>query len=332
MSASHPSRPPADVTICIPAWQSEQFIERTLACAQGQTHAGIRILVSVDRSDDATAELCLARARDDDRIGVFVQDERLGWAKNVNFLLDRADTNFFFLYFHDDLIEASYTEALLKKLQARPDVASVHCDMGHFGASVRISEGYNYEGSTAECLATFLVAPNRGSPLRSLIRRSAVDTRLRLPTDAPAGFWANEPFLMRLIAAGPALRVPEVLYHRWDKRAGGLTDGWKKLTLDQVRAGFRENARTALGIIAQAVRSDRERRAVNFCLYVSIMPRLRAAEARFEAAPVDAEFLSAVFKDIGVPDSLADFRLDIQQWAMNRYQELRRLEGRSGAL
>ena len=204
--------------------------------------------------------------------------------------------------------------------------------MGHFGRNIHVSEGCNYEGSTAECLATFLVAPNRGSPLRSLIRRSAVNTRLRLPTDAPAGFWANEPFLMRLIAAGPALRVPEVLYHRWDKRTGGLTDGWKQLTLDQVRAGFRENTRTALVIIAQAVRSDRERRAVNFCLYLSIMPRLRAAEARFEAAPVDAEFLSAVFKDIGVPDSLADFRFDIQQWAMNRYQELLRLEGRSGAL
>ena len=52
----------AEVTVCIPAWQAEPFIDRTLGCARKQTHSRLRILVSIDASDDATAEICQAHA------------------------------------------------------------------------------------------------------------------------------------------------------------------------------------------------------------------------------------------------------------------------------
>lgn len=87
----------SDVSICIPAWQSEGIVERALRCASGQTHAGLRILVSVDHSTDATAAVCNAYAHQDRRVEVHVQEERLGWAGNVNFLLDKVDTEFFFI-------------------------------------------------------------------------------------------------------------------------------------------------------------------------------------------------------------------------------------------
>ena len=47
-----------DVTICIPAWQAADFIERTLRCARSQTYEDIHILVSVDQCEDATVEIC----------------------------------------------------------------------------------------------------------------------------------------------------------------------------------------------------------------------------------------------------------------------------------
>ena len=101
------------MTVCIPAYQAAEFIERTLGCASAQTYAKQRILVSVDVSTDPTAEICRKRARDDPRIEVIAQPKRLGWAGNVNFLLDSVRSEFAFLYFHDDLIEPEYSARLI---------------------------------------------------------------------------------------------------------------------------------------------------------------------------------------------------------------------------
>src|SRR5687767_10533463 len=97
-----------DVTIAIPAYQAEAFIDRTLRCAQGQTHSRIRILIAIDRSTDRTGEICRAFAKDDRRIEVIEHSERMRWCRNMNSLLDRVDTPYFFVYFHDDFILPQY--------------------------------------------------------------------------------------------------------------------------------------------------------------------------------------------------------------------------------
>jgi glycosyltransferase involved in cell wall biosynthesis len=317
------------VTICIPAWRAEDFIERTLRCALEQTHAKLRILVSVDYCEDATVPICETLARADSRIEVFPQRERLGWAGNVNFLLERVQSPFFFLYFHDDIVLPPYTERLLKALRKRPDAMSAHCDMGHFGASNQVSIGCTYNGSAARRLATFLVAPERGSPLRSLTRSEILSEKLRMPTTAAGGFWANEPYLMRLLAAGPAVRVPKVLYLRWDQRKDSLTEGWKTLSPAHVVSGFQANIAAALAIIAEAT-SPAERDVLVFCLYVHMMLRVRDFEHRVGISAIgSAEDLHPVFANQSIPAALADFGPDIKHWTMRRYRRLVRLEERA---
>jgi len=312
-----------DVTIGIPTWQAEEFIARTLQCARRQTHANVRIMVSVDQCEDATEEICKAHAREDPRVEIFVQKERLGWADNVNFLLDKMSTEFYFLYFHDDLIESTYTEHLLRALRRRPDAASVHCDMGHFGASDYISFGKTYDGSAAQRLITFFFTPNKGSPLRSMTRTDVLSSGLRFPTAAEGGFWANQPFLMKLLAVGPALRVPEVLYKRWDKRKGGLTDSWTGFTLDQVISGYRINTRICLDILEGIPATESERSLLTFGLYFYIMSQVRAAEKNFGVtSPIKPEVLSPVFDDLRVPHCLSEFEPEIQKWVLCSYEQL----------
>ncbi len=93
------------VTVCIPTWQAEAFIDQTLGCARNQTYPRLRImiLVSVDHSDDRTTEICQRHAREDRRVEGFAQGERLGWARNINFLLDQVTSEYFFIYPHDFL-------------------------------------------------------------------------------------------------------------------------------------------------------------------------------------------------------------------------------------
>jgi glycosyltransferase involved in cell wall biosynthesis len=317
----------SSVSICIPTWQSRPFIARTLDFALGQTHPDTRVLVSVDHCDDGTADLCRARAAGDPRVQLFVQPERLGWARNVNFLLEQVRTGYFFLYFHDDVIVPQYTERMLRALQARPDAVSAHCDMGHFGGSDHVSEGVDYPETVAHRLGWFFAAPNRGSPLRSLTRSSALASGLRLPTTAVDGLWANEPYLMRLLTAGPALRVPETLYFRWDKRAGALTDGWRHLPLEQLYSGYAANMSTGLEIIDGAAVSTLERAALRLCLRVNTLWQIRTAENQH--APVarrSAAEIHPVFAEAEDPDTLDALGEQLAAWARQRHAAVARME------
>ena len=312
---------------CIPAWQSAPFIERTLSCVRRQTHEGLRILISIDKGDDETPRICARHARWDRRISVFDQPHRLGWAGNVNFLLDRVDTEYFFLYFHDDIIAPDYTRRLLDKLHGRPDAMSVHCDMGHFGGSDHLSKGVAYSGIAADRLLRFFVAPVKGSPLRSLTRSVLLESGVRLPTEAEGGLWANQPYLMDLIAAGPVLHVPEVLYRRWDQRAGGLTDGWRRFSLEQVISGFRVNARCGAEIVCRIAGDENQRELLTFGLYLYVMSQIRQAEAALGVAePLPPESIHASFRDLGPPACLSGQNPDIKNWTLDGYRHLRHLE------
>jgi glycosyltransferase involved in cell wall biosynthesis len=314
-----------EVSVCIPAWRAAGFIDRTLRCAREQTHEALRIVVSIDLSGDGTEDICRAHARADDRVEVHTHCERLGWARNVNFLLDYVETELAFLYFHDDIIEPTYTERLVGALRDRPDAASAHCDMGHFGGSNWVNPGRQYEGTAAERVVTFLVAPDRGSLLRSVLRGTVLADGLRMPTGSNAGVWANEPFLVQLVAAGPALRVPETLYRRWDKRDGGLTDGWLSLGVDEIIDGHRVNAEYALAVIDGMHPSAEERAVLLFALFVNMTGRMRTAERTYDAPTVSPpERLLPVFAGMTAPPALRTLRGPLHDWADKAYNRLLR--------
>ncbi len=243
-----------------------------------------------------------------------MREQRLGWARNVNFLLDAVNSDFSFLYFHDDIIERAYTERLLGALAARPDAASVHCDMGTFGGAEGRKTARAYEGSAAERLCLFLVARNRGSPLRSMTRRDAVGG-LRLATDAPAGFWANEAYLMGLIAAGPALSIPDILYWRWDKRQGSLTDGWLRLGADEIRAGLRANAAAAIDAVRSIDASASEHQMMMFCAFLFLSRKMLHLEKARGTHLFDAlKDLHPALAGLAPPPGLAKMSREIQDF------------------
>jgi hypothetical protein len=266
------------VTVCIPAYQAGDFIDRTLGCARDQTYGDIRIAVSIDVSSDDTEEICRAHARDDDRIEVHAHRERQGWFANVNHLLDGVRTVLSFIYFHDDLIDPTYVEQLVGALQRRPDAASAHCDVlldRPDGERLRL--GCDYDGSATVRLLTHFVNPRRGALLRSMVRRTSPAGRLRMSLQAAH-------YEMELVAAGPAVRVPEPLYRRIDQRTGGLTDGWRRLPFDHFLQGCRYNATMARELIDELGPTTEERELLEFGLAVYMAKRLRALERTYAAA------------------------------------------------
>lgn len=309
-----------EVSILIPAYQAEGFIDRTLLLARGQTYARVSILVSVDDGDDNTADVVKRHMQEDSRIRLFEQSKRLGWARNVNFLLARVDAPYFFLYFHDDVILPQYTARLLAALQANPESASVHCDMGHFGANNSVSRGRPMQNTGAHRLLNFMLSPERSSPLRSLIR-SALGGHLRLPANDAQAIWANEPFLLDLFAAGPAEHVADVLYFRWDQRAGGLTSGWKELSAAATLEGWKTVIESSFNVIDRVADTAEALEALTFGLYLKVYPVLRGlSQAQDPPLFQDPSELNPRFVNMRPTDSLDAFGEDIAGWAMDRWK------------
>ena len=324
----------AEVTVCIPAWQAEPFIDRTLRCAREQTHRLLRIVVSVDLSDDATVDICRRHAQEDRRIEVLVQNERIGWTRNANLLLDRVQSEFFQLYFHDDILEPQCIERLLARLQEREDAAAAYCDVGHFGERNDVLAGPDYEGSRAERLSLFFLSMQRGAPLRCLTRQSVVGTALRFPTDAPDGFLANEPYLAELIAAGPVLRVPEVLYRRWVLREGGLTHGWRSLTRPQVVAGLLGTTESLLRVVEAGAANADERALLGFALTAFMMNRLSARHGGTDEPPIEPDEIGLALAPLQLSRGLSRFSPEVRKRvkrALAKFDASQRPPSRHGA-
>ena len=76
------------ISVLVPVWNAEGFVADTLDGISRQSFDDIEVLVSVDRSEDRSAQICRG-FEDDSRFTVCEQDEPLGWAGNINSLTSR---------------------------------------------------------------------------------------------------------------------------------------------------------------------------------------------------------------------------------------------------
>lgn len=219
------------VVACLPAYNAGAFIERTLHSVSGQTYGNLRILVSVDRSDDDTHARCVACADRDPRITVIAQPKRLGWVGNTNALLDTAEGDIFFLLAHDDVLAPEYVAALCGALVGNPAAVLAFSDVvGH--RPDRPPELFRYRdlegvGSRVE-RARRLIArtPHWWLPFRGLFHAWAIREIGGLRRNAAGEFAADWRFVIDMALLGGLVRVPEPLYHK-DLRPTSLSSSWR---------------------------------------------------------------------------------------------------------
>lgn len=217
------------VSVIIPTWQGADIIGDAIGCAVRQTHARLQIIVAVDASTDDTASLAMAAAANDARIEVLAHTQRLGWTRNINTALEKVSGDYFFLYFHDDLLEPDYVETLLGHLSAN---ANAGCAYG----AVVLDDGdkETQHAGRASTGAPFNRLMDRflqqtGAPLRALTRTHLLKAGLRFPETSFWGWQAQLAYLARLMGSGDVLYEPRTLYRRRSWRPGGLTKSWKAI-------------------------------------------------------------------------------------------------------
>lgn len=108
------------VTVGIPVYNGADYLDGALASLCGQSFADLQIIVSDNASTDATPDIIAAWAARDPRIRAFRQPVNIGAFANFEWVLRKADTEFFMFAAHDDLWSRGYVESLHAALAGKP--------------------------------------------------------------------------------------------------------------------------------------------------------------------------------------------------------------------
>lgn len=117
------------VSVCIPSYNSAQFLPDAIDSALAQEFDDLEVIVSDDASSDETVEIC--GHYDDPRFRAFRSESRLGQAGNWNRCVELARGQYVILLHADDALLPGYLEGAVALLQANGDLGLVHCTARH---------------------------------------------------------------------------------------------------------------------------------------------------------------------------------------------------------
>src|SRR4051812_40240705 len=100
------------ITIGVPIYRGERFLEETLHSIQRQTYKSFDVIMSLDTPDPVCEAIC-SKFLGDTRFRLVVQPERLGWVGNLNWLASHVTSGFWYFHQQDDLTDEAYLEILL---------------------------------------------------------------------------------------------------------------------------------------------------------------------------------------------------------------------------
>lgn len=234
--------PEGRLTVVLPAWRAERFIDATLRDLLAQTLEEYTLLVTVDgESRDGTARRVidtLTRARRSWRTEVWVAKERLGWVANTNRGLGLATTRRFCVMPHDDRILPGYLAAMTAALDNSPGAVLANCDLrvvrrGGTDVGWRrwlrrllppgkgwLLHGTALTGERRERVRTFLTREFSAVAFRGLIDREVAGPDWLIDHGSSEDFAADTTWVLKLAMAGPLVRVPAVYYRKQAGPAG----------------------------------------------------------------------------------------------------------------
>lgn len=179
------------VSIGLPVYDGERYLEAALDSVLSQTLTDLEVVVSDNASNDATREICEARARRDPRIRYVRQPSNRGAAWNYNETFRLARGRYFKWAPHDDLVAPTFLERCHAALEALPPsvvlayprmrlIDEAGESLGDYDAPIEWDPA-----TPASRLRSLLCAPpdathlHRCEPVMGLIRRDAL-ARTRL--------------------------------------------------------------------------------------------------------------------------------------------------------
>jgi len=113
------------VSICIPTYNGEKYIEETIKSALNQSYKNIEIIITDDCSKDKTLDIC--NSFKDKRIKIFKNSKNLGLVGNWKECVNKASSKWIKFLFQDDLIEPNCVEIMIDAALSN-NVNFIMCD------------------------------------------------------------------------------------------------------------------------------------------------------------------------------------------------------------
>jgi glycosyltransferase involved in cell wall biosynthesis len=136
---------PGRVSVMIPAYNQESFIEETIASVRAQAYPDLEIVVADDGSTDRTAEVIRRVAADDRRIVPIFAEQNGGQSVNTNRGLDRCTGEYVALLGGDDIMLPGKITLQVDFMRAHPDCGICTHDMDVFDSRTGASLYRLYE-------------------------------------------------------------------------------------------------------------------------------------------------------------------------------------------
>jgi glycosyltransferase involved in cell wall biosynthesis len=113
------------VSVCIPTYNGEQYVERTVRSVLAQTFTDFELVVRDDGSTDATLDV--VQGIDDSRVRIVAGRENAGAGANFDLAVGEATGAYVKLLCQDDVIYPDCLERQVAAITATPDVVMVSC-------------------------------------------------------------------------------------------------------------------------------------------------------------------------------------------------------------
>jgi len=166
------------VSICIPTYNSSQFLADAIESALAQDFTNYELIICDNASTDATPYVC--RQYQDPRVRHVRFVELVGQASNWNRCLDLARGEYVVLLHADDVLKPAFLSRAVTVLDANPDVGLVHCSVEHIdqrGTHLQVQKLYDEDRvDSGNALFKRLVLEGCVvNPAGVIVRRAAYD-------------------------------------------------------------------------------------------------------------------------------------------------------------
>lgn len=105
------------IDILLPTYNGEKFLREQIDSILVQTYKNIRLIISDDCSKDETSKILEEYKEKDNRVEIYLQKSNLGVVKNIEFLLEKVENEFYMLADQDDVWLPIKVEKSMQKMK-----------------------------------------------------------------------------------------------------------------------------------------------------------------------------------------------------------------------
>jgi alpha-1,3-rhamnosyltransferase len=116
------------VSIVIPAYNHENYIEEAIDSIMNQTYKNIELIVINDGSTDKTDNIIRNALKKYNNVFKYISKENEGLIKTLNYSLGLVSGKYFKLLASDDILLPEYLDKMVNYLEGKPDYGMVYSD------------------------------------------------------------------------------------------------------------------------------------------------------------------------------------------------------------